>query len=232
ELITSDRGFIFPDYQTRIDFFTPLVRTKNPEFTLTAMVPPIMNEETGTHNLAKFNLDTYGLVLCNTKDDARIKNAAAYLDWMYSDEAEELLSWGKEGETYNVVDGKRIYITDETGAQPNTLYGFSLPGTVARFNPDAVDAFESELVGESRNITLEYIEEEVNPTMWLATNDEEDAVIAQEGTAIQTYTKEMISKFVLGQEPLSKFDEFVATLNEMGLEKLLAAYESAYNRVK
>ncbi len=232
ELITSDRGFIFPDYQTRIDFFTPLVRTQNPEFTLAAMVPPIMNEETGSHNLAKFNLDSYGLVLCNTKDDARIENAAKYLDWMYTDEAEELLSWGKEGETYNVVDGKRVYITDETGAQPNTLYGFSLPGTVARFDPEAVDAFESELVSATRNIAIGNMEDEVNPTMWLAHNDEETAVISQEGAAIQTYTKEMISKFVLGQEPLSKFDEFVATLNEMGLEKLLNAYTTAYDRVK
>ncbi len=232
ELITSDRGFIFPDYQTRIDFFTPIARTQNPEFTLTAMVPPKMNEETGTTKLAKFNLDAYGFVLCNTSDQERISNAAKYLDWMYTDEACELLSWGKEGETYEVVDGKRVYITDETGAQPNTLYGFSLPGTIARFDPDAVDAFESELISETRDITIEHMMDEVNPTMWLAFNDEENAVIQQYGTAANTYALEMITKFILGQEPLSNFDKFVESLNEMGIDKLLGAYTSAYDRVK
>ena len=49
---------------------------------------------------------------------------------------------------------------------------------------------------------------------------------------VHTYAKEMISKFLLGTEPLSKWDEYVATINEMGADKLLAAYESAYNRVK
>ena len=232
ELITTDRGFIFPDFQTRIDFFTPLARTQNPNFTLTAMIPPVMNEETGTNKIGRFNIDPYGFVLCNTKDEKRIKNAAKYLDWMFSDEACELLTWGKEGETYNVVDGKRVYITDETGAQPNTLYGFSLPGTIARFDSDAVDAFESEFVAAGRHITTTYIMDEVPPTMWLSFNEEETKVMEVERVEIETYTREMMSKFMLGMEPLSKFDEFVETINEMGVEKLLAAYESAYNRVK
>ena len=42
----------------------------------------------------------------------------------------------------------------------------------------------------------------------------------------------MLTKFILGQAPLSEFDSFVATLNSMGVDKLLGAYESAYNRVK
>ena len=232
ELITSDRGFIFPDYQTRIGFFTPLARTQNPDFTLSAMVPPIMNEATGTHSLAKYNLDNYGFVLCNTKDDARIANAAKYLDWMYSDEGCELLTWGKEGETYNVVDGKRVFITDETGAQPSTLYGFSLTGTIARFDSAAIDSYESELIAEGRDIALNNMMPDVNPVRWLAFNDEENAVMQQEKMECQSYTQETLSKFILGQEPLSNFDAFVAELYNIGVEKLLDTYAGAYNRVK
>ncbi len=232
ELVMTDRGFIFPDYQTRIDFFTPTVRKSNPEFTLKAMIPPIANKEKGTNNLAKYNLDNYGVVVCNTGDRKRIENALKYVDWFYTDEAAELLSWGKEGETYEVKDGKRVYITDDKGSQPNTLYGFSLPGTMLRFDPDAVDAFESELISENRDITLKYMNENVNPTTFIAFTPEERAVLVQEGAAIRSYTKEMVSKFILGQEPLSKFDEFVKTLNDMGLEKFIGIYKSAYDRIK
>ena len=41
-----------------------------------------------------------------------------------------------------------------------------------------------------------------------------------------------MSKFMLGMEPLSKFDVYVASLDEMGLPELLAAYEKSYNNVK
>lgn len=44
--------------------------------------------------------------------------------------------------------------------------------------------------------------------------------------------QEMMTKFILGQEPLSGFDTYVETLREMGMDRLLAAYESAYNRIK
>ena len=46
------------------------------------------------------------------------------------------------------------------------------------------------------------------------------------------YSQEMISKFLLGKEPLSKWDEFVSTIDKMGVDELLAVYEAAYNRVK
>ena len=36
---------------------------------------------------------------------------------------------------------------------------------------------------------------------------------------IDTYVEEMLSKFLLGQEPLSNWDDFQADLKEMGVEK-------------
>ena len=42
----------------------------------------------------------------------------------------------------------------------------------------------------------------------------------------------MLTKFMLGQEPLSNFDKFVETLNSMGVDEVLGAYKSAYDRVK
>ena len=85
---------------------------------------------------------------------------------------------------------------------------------------------------ESTEFILEHTEKDYNPVRWVGFNEEEEAVRADVGAALDTYTKEMISKFLIGTEPLSKWDEYVATINEMGADKLLAAYESAYNRVK
>ena len=57
-------------------------------------------------------------------------------------------------------------------------------------------------------------------------------IIDQYKSACHTYTQEMLMKFILGQEPISNFDTFVKTLEEMGVNEVLGAYKSAYNRVK
>ena len=231
ELVTTDRGFVMPEYQTRIDFFNGLARGQNPKFDLHAMVPPIAREG-GVAMVNKFNEDPVGLQIPNNLVEKRIANAAKFVDWFYTDEARELVSWGKEGETYEIVDGKKQYITDENGAQANTLYGFGTYGTFTRMDPEAILAFESEDIAETRDMVLEHTMPYANPILSLSFNDEEYDVKEEYETAILTYTNEMIAKFLLGQEPLSKFDEFKETLNEMGMDKLLAVYESAYDRIK
>ncbi|MBQ2743891.1 MAG: extracellular solute-binding protein [Oscillospiraceae bacterium] len=231
ELVTTDRGFIMPEYQTRIDFFNSLGRSKNPDFDLQAMVPPVAKADTGVPMVNKHNIDPTGLFITNNGDEKRIANAAKFLDWFYTDEAYELLSWGKEGETYETVDGKKQFITDENGTQANTLYGFGTYGTFTRMDPEAILAFESEDIAETRDMVLEHTLPYANPTLSIAFNEEEYAVKELYETALETYATEMLTKFLIGQEPLSKFDEFRATLHEMHLDDLMAVYESAYARM-
>ena len=232
ELITTDRGFIMPEYQTRIDFFNGMAKENNPEFKLAAILPPIADPETGVAMVNKYNVDPYGMSLCNTGDDARIANAAKYLNWLYSDEAELLMGWGKKGETYEVVDGKKVFITDETSSQPNTLYGFSTGGTFTRIDPTAIEAMETEDIASTREMVLGYTMPNANPAGYLAFSEEEQKIRDEKATELTTYIEEMVTKFLLGQESLSKWDEYVATVKSMGIDDLLAIYETAYNRMK
>jgi len=47
---------------------------------------------------------------------------------------------------------------------------------------------------------------------------------------IQTYKDEMINKFIMGKESLDKFDVFVETIKDMGIDKVLEVYQAAYDR--
>lgn len=40
----------------------------------------------------------------------------------------------------------------------------------------------------------------------------------------------MVNKFIMGVEPLDKFDEYVDTLNKIGLEEVLRVQQAAYDR--
>ena len=178
------------------------------------------------------DIEMIGLSIPDTGNGKSIANAAKFLDWLYTDEAMELVSWGKEGETYEVVDGKKKFITDEAGTMANTMYGFQLYGTFARLDPLAAEAMQSETTVESEKMLVEHTLPSYPVTLWLDFDDEEQAVIDTYNVSIATYANEMLQKFLLGQEPLSKFDEFCEELRTLGVDELLAAYESAYNRVK
>ena len=162
----------------------------------------------------------------------RIANAAKFVDWYYSDEGYEMTSWGVEGETYEVVDGKKQYIVDEAGTQANTLYGFGTYGSFTRMDPAAVNAFESKDIAETRDMVLEHTMPYANPTITLGFNEEEQKVRDNLLASITSYAEENLAKFILGQKPLSEFDSFVTGLYDMGLNDILGVYTSAYSRIK
>ena len=150
---------------------------------------------------------------------------------MYTEEALELLSWGKEGETYEKADGKKKYILED-GELPNAEYGFSLYSSFTRFDSEAAAAMQSETTLESEAMLVEHTLPYYPVTLWLDFNDEEQIVIDTYWAGCKTYTDEMMIKFILGQEPLSSYDSFVENLKDMNVDDVLGAYKSAYDRVK
>lgn len=232
ELMSTDRGFITIDYIVRMDFFNVPNRRINPDYTLASMKPPRADIESGTHGITRLNFDFSGYSVCNTGDKERIANAFKIIDWMYSDEGSELLSWGKEGETYQVVGGEKEFILPNEGDTCQNLYGIATSGVYQRIDPAAFGAvYTKEQAAESR-VAAEYLEPNVNPMWWLSFTEEEEARRSQLKEGIDSYVTEMLSKFMLGQEPMSNWDSFVATLKSMGTDELVEIYTTAYNRVK
>ena len=145
----------------------------------------------------------------------------------------ELVSWGKEGETYEVVDGKKQYILDDKGTQVLSLYGFTTVGGYMRFDPEAAAATESEAMARTRDMRLEHTLPYSNPYLWVEFTDEENEVYASHYDVCKKYTEEFCAKILLGQEPISKLDEFQRILREdLGVDAILEIYTSAYDRVK
>lgn len=224
EYITTDRGFMMVDYLARINFFDQLCQPDNPEFDMACMAPPIGGE------IANFKNDPTAMVVCNTGDEDRIDNAIKFIDWMYSDEGTNLGRYGKEGETYELVDGvkKMIVAEGETVAQK---YGFGTVGTYLRSaSLEDQKAEVGEKLATEYGKTNDYTAEYFNPTMWLSFNDDERDVYDEYFTALDTYKQEMISKFLLKQTPITEWDKFVADCKDMGLQELLDIHTSAYNR--
>ena len=106
-----------------------------------------------------------------------------------------------------------------------------LPGAVATEEHNDVDHTSVSLAVSTVILALRPKENETHPTLWLPLNDEEMKVYDELYTALVTYTEEMLSKFILKQEPMSNWDAFQKGMTDMGVDRLLEVYTSAYNRV-
>ncbi|MBQ2743460.1 MAG: extracellular solute-binding protein [Oscillospiraceae bacterium] len=232
ELVTTGRGFIFPDYQIRMDFFNGLARPNIPEFNLTAMKPPHADNGVGIPMVNKFNLDPSGMAVANTGDAASIANAWRYINWFYSDEGSEIISWGKEGETFEEVNGKKKFIYPDGSNNAQILYGFQTTGAYARIDPEAAEANMSAEQAATTDFLLEYTYPELDPTQYLNFTADERTQVSDCNTTLGTFVKENIQKFIIGQRPLTEWDAFQEELKTLPVEELISIYDTAYQRAK
>jgi len=232
ELVSTNRGFIMPEYQVRIDFFNNIARANMPEFNLTAMTPPRSENGIGINMNNKYNQDPATYVVCNTGDEARIANSMRFINWLYSDEGCELLSWGKEGETYEVINGERKYIVGNETETAQSLYGFKTHGTYMRIDPECIDASISEEQASTTDFIIGNIYPHLDPTLYLQFSGEESKLISDYNTSLETFVTENLQKFIIGQRDVSEWDSFQKELSELPIDELLSVYEAAYNAVK
>ncbi len=231
ELVSTNRGFIMPEYQVRIDFFNGMARTQYPDFNLTAMKPPRVDNGMGINMTNKYNQDPSGYAVLNTGDAGRIANAMRYINWLYSDEGAELTSWGKEGETYEIVDGKRQFIVENEADNAQTLYGFKTIGAYIRIDPECIDAGISAEQAATTDFIISNIYPNLDPTLYMELSSEDSAAAADYNTSINTFVEENLTKFIIGQRPLTEWDSFQEELEKLPIGDLLAIYERNYSNV-
>ncbi|SDD56149.1 putative aldouronate transport system substrate-binding protein [Paenibacillus sp. UNCCL117] len=159
--------------------------------------------------------------------------AVKWLDYAYSEKGSLLFNFGIEGESYTIKDGKPTF-TDKITKDPK----YNLQQMVTQYTKP-----NGPFPGDSRKSFNTYKEQDEAIKIWEQTDAakhllppfitptvEESKEVAKMNTAITSYKEEMFVKFVMGKEPLDKFDEYVKRIKEMGSDKVAQIYQNAYDR--
>ena len=225
DVIANSDSFITIDYLSRIDFFNSAMRESDPDFTMAYMAPPSFGEN-GVAEFAFSAKGVYGFVVSSRTK--HLDEVLAYVDWMYSDEGKELLTWGRPGELYDEdADGTRTWKEFSTAAEMKQATGFETFGFYQLYD------FDGELAtftDECRAATMEARGYDLPQQPILAFNEEEKEIVDTVGTNIQTHVNEQISKFLLGERSIDEWDAYVAEVEALGLDQLKAVHESSYAR--
>ena len=173
-----------------------------------------------------------------TKTNKKPAQTLHWYDYIYSKEGSILHFLGKEGETFYVnKDGKRRFVEDITN-NPN---GLTLDQAIGRYLswPGGYYAamiydgvFQgSEAQPEAYEAALrvwDYIPKEIWPGFSYTLDENE--ILSSTGTDINTYVSECTAKFITGEMSFAEWDNYVKTIEKMGLKSLMDVYQAALDR--
>ena len=227
------------------------------EFDVRAATGPLDTEHgvkpemAGTHvaieNVASYRCISSG---CSEEKLARILTV---MDYLYSEEGDLLASRGlkaeqaandpvyqqlgmEDGVWWENEDGtwsKNPNFIEKAGDYAEALQGFRIScGTGKHYEGAENDrTSHSDDEDAAADVWVSY----PNDRAWLSAyelNAEENAVYAKYYTGINDYVNTMIPKFIMGTEELTpeSWDSYKQQLESLGLNELIAAYQSAYDR--
>ncbi|WP_052380569.1 extracellular solute-binding protein [Paenibacillus camerounensis] len=207
-----------------------------PDFKLVGVSPPVGpagKSFSAAEQLAQY-VPLEGAVVSSQAKD--LETVLKLLDYMISPEGSDLQNWGIEGESYTVENGTKTF-TDAVWKDPNyesrvavSRYAYPTSGMVKVMDYDAWASFELEHP-EAQEANERWFNADrtllLPPLLFSGSESQEISKIMSEA---DTYMKEMLLKFVMGNEPLEKFGTYRDTLQKMNIEKAIAIYQTAYDR--
>jgi len=171
--------------------------------------------------------------------EEKFNRLMALFDWLSTDEGTLFINMGKEGVTYEIVDGEPVFMSHMYDAVKNPngkkewqygLYLFNVaqhPAYVKFSGKDANLALSEAFLSNPKARYFSFIP-------WQYTVEEEKQ-IADLNTVIKDITNEHILKFILGTlDPNDDkaWTDYKNTLEKAGLSKLIKLRTDAYARIK
>ncbi|MCQ6563051.1 extracellular solute-binding protein [Paenibacillus mendelii] len=214
-----------PDLVLKVD--KPEDNLKHPM--LGPLTSPV-NSEKLAMRASNIRRGTFAITSENKYPEATMR----WVDYLYSTEGSQLaylgnsFKWLDDAKTKWTFDSPEGENPEEYRAKLTPDVGGQLPLIKER----EFDAKRDNGKGPDYN---KMVDEELNP---YAKREYPDVYFSNEEqkrlnvikTDIKTYVDQMEAKFIVGQEPFTKWDDYLNTINKMGLDEMLKIYQDAYER--
>lgn len=216
-----------------IDTVDALLRSQGAEY-IAAPYPSLNEGEKVQYRAKNWNTVSGEEVAISTQCE-NPEIAVAWIDYAYSDEGSMLFNFGVENETYTMENGEPAFtdiVLDNPEMAPEAAnFRYKMDkGAYLRWgaysNPTSLE--NPEVMEQKIAWTENTGYDMVLPPISLSAEESEEA--ADILSTADVYRQEMVLKFIMGVEPLDKFDEYVAELKNMGIETAVSVYQAAYDR--
>lgn len=224
QFITTNKSFITIQYIPQIEIMNnQLQNGAHLKF-----MPPPLGAGSKAY-IPKADFDVLGFAVSSKTKN--LDAALRYLDFIYSKEGKDILSWGKEGETYTIENGKRKFMPQfKEVVDLAKEAGIMTAGTYGAADANAVMSLRS----ENEQYSYKEAEKYQYPVVGVlpVLKEEERAAIAVDQDKVTKFYETSVAKFILGQTPMTQWDAFISELNKLGVQKIIDTYQVGLDRVK
>ncbi len=149
-----------------------------------------------------------------------------------------LENYGVEGKTWEYVNGVPTFTEyaltnpDYPGGDPNLLLKVQFGAKLTYLDIDC--SINLALTPEALALRKKYMDDPlldrglVSPPYKLSTDESTEA--SRIMGDIKTYSDEMTLKFITGEVPMSEWENYVATIESLGIGQVLEIHQTAYDR--
>ncbi|MCP3738604.1 extracellular solute-binding protein [Rossellomorea sp. BNER] len=173
-----------------------------------------------------------------TNKNANPAAAIRWVDYLYSQEGNELLNIGKAGDVWDwenkdkgtrkllesPIEGKTI---EDYRGTTTPDFGINVPALRSPIEGFPVPEFKKFIDSETDNKIKPYAKIPY-PLVYLTSEEQEE--VSRINADLDTYVEQMEAKFITGVEPMSNWEKYVKTIEDMGVDKLIEIYQDAYDR--
>ena len=203
---------------------------------LSALADAVQNEGDTNHFSYGAALSSGGTSVGVSSACEDVELACKWLNYGFTEEGRILNNYGIEGVSFEYVDGKP-QLTDAVFNNPD-----GIPSAFA-ISYYAQSTLACTIVDHAR-MDPSYTEAQLAAyDVWNSNTDgawdfpfyatmstAETEVMNEKWASIETYLSESIVAFIMGQKSLDDWDEYVQTLKDLGIDDVIAAYQSCYDR--
>ena len=237
--LTDGRSVCAPNMQLsyHIGNITKAARETNPDFEFVGCQWPVLNEGDEPAITMATGLRYSGAQAAITSSCKDPVLATKFLDYFFSEEGENYLCWGIEGESYEIDENGKKHFTDIVMNNPDgktpqeailawahPQYGFSNVQMSEPYEEIITTLPEQKVARETwmnagTGVTLPRLSlpAEVQSNYTMLMND------------INTYVQEMYVRFITGQADIeSEWETYINTINGMGVETATQYMADAY----
>ena len=157
-----------------------------------------------------------------------------YFDFFFGEEGRRLANFGVEGQQYTMVDGEPKFTQEflDGGPVNNQLYAvgsqLQARGYWQDYNYEIQWSNKYALEGIALYDEGDYL---IDQFLGVAFNKAEQKVYDKYASQLRTYMLERQQAWILGTGDVEEeWDDYMKTLNKMGLDKVLKVMQSAYDR--
>ncbi|KAB8127493.1 extracellular solute-binding protein [Gracilibacillus oryzae] len=175
-----------------------------------------------------------------TKENPNPAATVRWMDHFYSDEGAKLFFMGKEGVTYEETEDGEIQYLDSITNSPDgltmeqelakhlTWLGGGYPGIVKKDYFQGAESLPSAI--EAADRLDPYLPEQLVPAFTFT--EEESRRFSALAADIEKYVQETQDKLITGEISFAEWDNYIQTLNDMGLEEYMEIQNAAFERYK